>query len=72
MYAATVNRSPTVPVCCITSLKYVTIGCSCGPKSKAASDKEHSKEGDDKEAEAPKIEEAVWEAKLKFLQVTPV
>ena len=41
--------------------------CSCGPKSKAA-DKDDSKEGDDKD-EQPKLEEAVWEAKLKFLQV---
>lgn len=42
--------------------------CSCGPKSKPA-DKEDSKEGDDKDEE-PKLKEAVWEAKLKFLQVT--
>ncbi len=44
--------------------------CSCGPKSKAPADKEDSKEADDKEEEEPKLEEAVWEAKLKFLQVT--
>ncbi len=45
-----------------------TCVCSCGPKSKPA-DKDDSKEGDDKDEE-PKLEEAVWEAKLKFLQVT--
>ncbi|KAL0024941.1 hypothetical protein WJX77_004746 [Trebouxia sp. C0004] len=39
---------------------------SCGPKSKPA-DKDDSKESDDKDEE-PKLEEAVWEAKLKFLQ----
>ncbi len=42
--------------------------CSCGPKSKPA-DKDDSKEGDEKDEE-PKLEEAIWEAKLKFLQVT--
>ncbi|KAL0038695.1 hypothetical protein WJX79_003623 [Trebouxia sp. C0005] len=39
---------------------------SCGPKSKPA-DKDDSKDSDDKDEE-PKLEEAVWEAKLKFLQ----
>ena len=42
--------------------------CSCGPKSKPA-DKDDNKEGDDTD-EQPKLEEAVWEAKLNFLQVT--
>lgn len=44
--------------------------CSCGPKSKTADkEKEDSKDADDKDEEH-KLEEAVWEAKLKFLQVT--
>lgn len=46
----------------------ISVVYSCGPKSKPA-DKDDSKEGDDKDEE-PKLEEAVWEAKLKFLQVT--
>lgn len=46
----------------------VGICCSCGLKSKAPSDKDGGQDSD-KEEEEPQLEHAVWEAKLKFLQV---
>lgn len=43
--------------------------CSCGLKSKAPLDKDGGQEPDKKEEEEPQLEHALWEAKLKFLQV---
>lgn len=47
----------------------VQLCCSCGLKSKAPSDKDGGQESDKKQEEEPQLGDAVWMAKLKFLQV---